>query len=202
VRPQDNKEQPITSHESSPAADGSGDATGQPEAQPEAPAPASENETADLKKQLDDCKVEADKYKDQWLRSAADFSNYKKRMERDQSDAKKYYNADLLTRLMPMLDDLDTAFANLPENLGSQPWIEGLRLIHRKFHSIFTQEGLQEIETVGQPFDPVLHEAITHEPSETTEEGHIISELRKGYRLNDRVLRPAQVRVSAGRLDR
>jgi molecular chaperone GrpE len=198
VRAHDNAEQPIASHEPSPVVAGNGDAVGQPEAQPEAPAPAAENETVDLKKQLDDCRAESEQYLDQWRRSVAEFSNYRKRVERDQSEAKKYYNADLLTRLMPMLDDLDTAFANLPETLDGEPWIEGLRLIHRKLHSIFAQEGLQEIETVGQPFNPTLHEAITHEPSETTEEGRIISELRKGYRLNDRVLRPAQVRVSAG----
>jgi len=202
VRPQDDTEQPITSQEPSPAVAGSGGAVGQPEAQSGAPAPAAENETADWKKQLDDCKAESEKYLDQWRRSVAEFSNYRKRVERDQSEAKKYYNADLLTRLLPMLDDLDTAFANLPETLDGQLWIEGLRLIHRKLHSIFTQEGLQDIETVGQSFNPTLHEAITHEPSETTEEGRIISELRKGYRLNDRVLRPAQVRVSAGRPDR
>ncbi len=195
---QDNTEQPITSPEST-SASAQDETENEPEVQPGSNA---ESEVDILKVELEECKAEAEKYLDQWRRSVAEFSNYRKRVERDQAEASKAKNAALITRLLPMLDDLDTAFSNLPEDLNGQPWIEGMQLIHRKLHSIFTQEGLQEIETVGQSFDPMLHEAVTHEPSETTGEGQIIGEIRRGYRLNDRVLRPAQVRVSAGKPDR
>jgi molecular chaperone GrpE len=197
---QENAEQPVSSQEPTTAAAQNG-SEHEPGTQPEQPTSAAENEIDDLKTQLEECKLEANKYLDQWRRTVADFSNYRKRTERDQAEAKKDCNAALITRLLPMLDDLDTAFANLPSDLDGQPWIEGMQLIHRKLHAIFAQEGLQDIDTTGESFDPMLHEAVTHEPSETADEGRVIGELRKGYRLNDRVLRPAQVRVSAGKPD-
>jgi len=110
----------------------------------------------------------------------------------------KNANAALITRLLPIVDDMDTAFANLPDDLKDQPWVEGMALVHRKLHTIFEQEGVREIETVGNVFNPVLHEAVTHETSTTAQEGEIIGEVRKGYRLNNRVVRVAVVRVSAG----
>jgi molecular chaperone GrpE len=198
VTPQDNMEQPTASQKSTTASARNED---EPASQPQQPTSGAENEIDELKTQLEECKAETNKYLDQWRRTVAEFSNYRKRTERDQAEAKKERNADLITRLLPMLDDLDTAFTSLPADLNGQPWIEGMQLIHRKLHSIFAQEGLQEIETTGQSFDPALHEAVTHEPSETADEGRIIGELRRGYRLNDRILRPAQVRVSAGKPD-
>lgn len=151
-----------------------------------------------LKEQLDACRAESERYLDQWRRSTAEFSNYKKRSEREQAESVKYYNASLITRLLPIIDDLDLAFENLPPDLTGQPWIEGMQMIQRKLHATLEQEGVREISTSGSKFDPALHEAVTHEPSETAPEGHIIGEIRKGYTMNGRILRPAQVRVSAG----
>mgnify|MGYP000514369822 CR=1 FL=1 len=151
-----------------------------------------------LEKQLKECQIQSENYLDQWRRTAAEFANYKKRVEREYAEATKYCNAALIARLLPVLDDLDRAFSNLPEELKGSPWIEGMMLVQRKFHSIIEQEGVQEIETEGQIFDPNLHEAVTHEPSDTVPEGHVLGEVEKGYRLNDRILRPAKVRVSAG----
>lgn len=151
-----------------------------------------------LERQLKECQIQCDNYLDQWRRTAAEFANYKKRVEREYAEATKYCNAALIARLLPVLDDLDRAFSNLPEELKGSPWIEGMMLVQRKFHSIIEQEGVQEIETEGQIFDPNLHEAVTHEPSDTVPEGHVLGEVEKGYRLNDRILRPAKVRVSAG----
>lgn len=151
-----------------------------------------------LKKQLEECQTQSDNYLDQWRRTAAEFANYKKRSEREQAEATKYCNAALITRLLPIVDDMDRAFQNLPDELESHPWIKGMVLVHHKLHTIFDQEGVREIETEGQDFDPALHEAVTHEPSDTVPEGKILGEVEKGYVLNDRVLRVAKVRVSAG----
>jgi molecular chaperone GrpE len=152
----------------------------------------------ELQQQLEECRAQSSNYLDQWRRAGAEFSNYKKRVEREQSEFSKNANAALITRLLPIVDDMDTAFSNLPDGLKDQPWVEGMSLVHRKLHTIFEQEGVREIETVGKVFNPALHEAVTHEASTTVKEGEIIGEVRKGYRLNDRVLRVAVVRVSAG----
>ena len=157
-----------------------------------------EEDTDTLKKRLEECQTQSENYLDQWRRTAAEFANYKKRSEREQAEATKHCNALLITRLLPILDDIDLAFENLPENLKEQPWVEGMALVQRKLHTIFEQEGVHEIEAENQAFDPALHEAITHEPNSTIPEGKIIGVMQKGYLLNDRVLRPAKVRVSAG----
>ena len=152
----------------------------------------------ELMQQLEACREQSEYHLDQWRRTAAEFANYKKRNEREQAEYAKYSNAVLIKRLLPVLDDMDRAFANLPEGLEKEPWVEGMALVYRKLRMVFEQEGLHEIEAVGQPFDPTLHEAVTHEPSDAVGEGKVIGEVQKGYMLNDRVLRPAMVRVSAG----
>ena len=161
--------------------------------------PEANNEALEnLKKQLEECQTQSDNYLDQWRRTAAEFANYKKRSEREQAEATKYCNASLITRLLPILDDMDRAFQNLPDELQDHAWVKGMSLVHHKFHAIFEQEGVRKIETEGQEFDPALHEALTHEPDETVQEGMILGEIEKGYMLNDRVLRAAKVRVSSG----
>jgi molecular chaperone GrpE len=202
VRRRKSTEQPAASEGVPPETNGAGLKAGplsEPDNEPNDDESTEDTKVEDLNQQLEECRAEADKYLDQLRRGAAEFSNYRKRVERDQAEAVKYQNAALLTRLLPMLDDLDTAFANLPADLNGVPWIAGMELIHRKLHSIFAAEGLREIETTGQVFNPTLHEAVTHEPTESLEEGQIIGEIRKGYRLNDKILRPAQVRVSSGK---
>jgi molecular chaperone GrpE len=153
---------------------------------------------AELENRLKECQIQTDNYLDQWRRTAAEFANYKKRAERENAEATRFCNAALITRLLPVLDDIDRAFVNLPDDLAGNPWVEGMMLVQRKFHSIFEQEGVQEIKTEEQMFDPVLHEAVTHESNDSVPEGYVLGEVEKGYRLNDRVLRPAKVRVSAG----
>ena len=168
-----------------------------------------ENEVADesgehresvdsLKKQLEECQAQSDNYLDQWRRAAAEFANYKKRTEREQTEVTKHCNAAVLARLLPTVDDMDRAFESLPEVLEGSPWVEGMVLVHRKLHAFLEQEGVRTIEAEGQTFDPALHEAVTHEPNDAVPEGDIIGEVQKGYLLNDRVLRAAKVRVSAG----
>ena len=151
-----------------------------------------------LRQQLEEARSKADEYLDQWRRTAAEFANYKKRNEKEQAEFTKYANAALITTLLPLLDDFERAFQTLPGNLRDLTWIDGILLIQRKLQMIFEQVGVTVIKTEDQVFDPILHEAVTYEESVEREEGQIIGEVQKGYKLHDRVLRPALVRVSKG----
>lgn len=131
-----------------------------------------------------------------WQRAAADLANYRKRTEQERLELVKFANADLLRRLLPVLDDLDRAFQNAPQDVA---WAEGIKLIDRKLRSIMEQEGLAPYDSVGQPFDPAYHDAISYEESDPQHAGLVIGELQRGYKLGDRVLRPALVRVGRGR---
>lgn len=151
---------------------------------------------AALEAELAQAQAQAQDYLDQVRRTAAEFANYRKRQERDQGEFIKQANAGLILKLLPILDDLALAFEHVPsEAVGSQ-WVEGFALIQRKLLSLLEQEGVTPIAAVGQPFDPALHEAVTHEESEQVPSGHVIAEVRTGYRLGERVLRPAMVRVA------
>lgn len=151
---------------------------------------------ARLQAELDDAKAQADEYLDQWRRTAAQFSNYKKRIDKEQAEFTKLANATLITRLLPIIDDFERAFETLPPNLWGITWVEGLALIQRKLQLLLEQEGVEVIETEGEAFDPLLHQAVTHEEAEGFEEGQIIAEVQKGYSMGERVLRPSMVRVA------
>ncbi len=103
-----------------------------------------------------------------------------------------------MVRLLPIIDDFERAFETLPEDLSSDTWVEGIKLVQHKALGLLEQEGVVPIDAVGQEFDPSLHQAVTHEPSEEVPEGHVIAEMQRGYTIGDRVLRPCMVRVSAG----
>ncbi|MBI1800066.1 MAG: nucleotide exchange factor GrpE [Chloroflexi bacterium] len=139
--------------------------------------------------------AQAAEYLDQWRRTAAEFSNYRKRKDREVADAISTASADVIKRLLPVLDDFDRAFKALPDDLQRHAWLEGFRLIERKFKQVLDQAGVTVIETVGQRFDPTVHESAALEESDR-EEGTILEEYRKGYRLGDKVLRPAMVKVA------
>jgi len=157
---------------------------------------APDKELEELRQKLAEVQAKADEYLDQWRRTAAEFANYKKRVEREKSEHTRYANAALITKLLPVLDDFERAFQTLPAGLSRLTWLEGIALIHRKILYILEQEGLQPIETEGKFFDPLLHEAVTYEETDHYEDGQIIEEVQKGYKLHDRVLRPALVRVA------
>ena len=130
-------------------------------------------------------------------RLAADFSNYRKRNEAERVEFVKYAKADLIRKLLDVLDGYDRALETTPGDAEGQPWLEGLRLVERKLRQLLESEGLQPLEAIGQPFDPYLHEAVAHVPSGEPE-GTIVNEYQKGYRLHDRLIRPALVTVSRG----
>jgi molecular chaperone GrpE len=130
---------------------------------------------------------------DGWQRSVAEFQNYKKRMERDREAEKAYMMSDLIKKVLPVLDDLERALLNRPEQ---DAWASGIELITRKLQFILEAEGLERIEAAGAAFDPNFHEAISYEAVEGVESGHIIAIVQNGYMLGDRVVRPALVRVA------
>jgi molecular chaperone GrpE len=128
-------------------------------------------------------------------RVAADFANYRRRNEAERADFARFAKADLITRLLDVLDDYDRALGTVPDDLRTQPWVEGMWLVERKLRDILTSEGLVPIEPVGKPFDPYIHEALGHVETDALE-GTVVEEVRKGYRLHDRVIRPALVTVA------
>ena len=152
-----------------------------------------------LRKELEEAKAQAAEYLDGWQRARAEFSNYKKRNEQERQDLFKLANTTLITRLLPIFDDFERAFQTLPSNLLSLTWIDGVALIYRRLQAILEAEGLTLMETEGQSFDPLVHEAVTYEESAEHQEGQIIGEVQRGYKLGDRVLRPALVRVAKGK---
>jgi len=152
-----------------------------------------------LRQELEKARAQAAEYLDGWQRARAEFANYKKRNEQERQDLFKLANATLITRLLPIFDDFERAFQTLPRNLLGLTWIDGVALIYRRLQATLEAEGLTLIETEGENFDPLLHEAITYEESAEYQEGQVIGEVQKGYQLSDRVLRPALVRVAKGK---
>jgi molecular chaperone GrpE len=128
-------------------------------------------------------------------RMTADFSNYRKRNESERNEFAKFAKADLIARLLDVLDGYDRALATVPEDLKGQPWVEGMWLVERKLRSILDAEGLEPIDSLGKPFDPYLHQAVAYVESDKPE-GTVIEEHQKAYRLHDRVIRPALVTVA------
>ncbi len=154
-------------------------------------------ETPTLEQQLEQVRQEAAQNLDRWQRAMAELANFKRRQEDQQKLQRDMIKADVLQGVISALDDLDLAFQNVPAQLDGQlvGWVEGFRLVQRKLDRILDDQGVSMIST-GGAFDPNLHEAVSHEDSAEHEEGQIIGELRKGYQIGNRVIRPALVRVA------
>jgi molecular chaperone GrpE len=152
--------------------------------------------TSDLQAQLDAANAKSAEYLDGWQRARADFANYKKRIERENADLSQNIAADTLARLLPVLDDFDLAMKNAPTEGDGAKWAEGVSLVHRKFNTLLENNNIKRIEAEGQPFDPTIHEAVVHEDSPDHASGVVTAVLRQGYKLGQRVLRPALVKVA------
>lgn len=152
--------------------------------------------------ELEEAKREQAEYLDGWQRARAELANARKRFQREQEQAYASARADVLVQMLPIVDDFERAFATLPQEMEEEAWLGGIRLIWRKFQALLQQAGVSAIEAVGQEFDPYLHQAVTHEPSETVPEGYVIDEMQKGYQMDGRVLRPSIVRVSSGSIEK
>jgi molecular chaperone GrpE len=146
-----------------------------------------------LQAKLAEAESKASEYKDGWARSQAEFQNYKKRIERDNALIYASMKGDIVKKVLPALDDLERALQN---RSAEDAWANGIDLIARKLQNILESEGVKRIEAKGAAFDPNFHEAITHEPSEEVESGHVIDVVQNGYMLGERVIRPALVRVA------
>ena len=151
--------------------------------------------------QLDELKQRADKADEHWdrlLRTSADFENYKKRAVREKQEAIKFANESLLQKLIPVLDNFDMALAAAQANQAQpvQSLQQGVNMIFQQLKGALAEAGLEEIEAAGKPFDPNLHEAISQKETADAPEGQVVQQLRKGYRLRERLLRPATVVVA------
>lgn len=142
---------------------------------------------------------EPDDLKDKYLRLFAEFDNYKKRTIRERLDLMKSASQDMMTAILPVLDDFDRAQKNAEaQEKTGDPVLEGLLLVHTKLYGILKQKGLEDMDPSGEEFDPELHEAITEVPAPTPEmKGKVIDTIEKGYRLNDKIIRYAKVVVGS-----
>ena len=164
----------------------------------EAGSEAQDEQLDSLRKELEQVRTKEAEYLEGWQRARAELANARKRFDREQRNTYANAKAGLFSHLLPIVDDFERAFDTLPENLSGEEWLEGIKLVFHKLNRMLEQEGVEPVESVGAQFDPFFHEALTHEPSETVPEGHVIGELQTGYRMGDRVLRPSLVRVSSG----
>ena len=142
--------------------------------------------------------ADLDRFRDLALRSQADFENYKKRSAREKEDAIKYANASLLERLVAIVDNFKLGLEAARGESEQSPIYSGMTLVLKQLNDFLADNGLQAIEAEETKFDPNLHEAIAHEPSEQFSEGTVIRQTRRGYRFKDRLLRPSSVVVSSG----
>ena len=151
--------------------------------------------------QIEELKTRAAKADENWdrlLRATADFDNFKKRAAREKLEAIKYANEGLLQKLVPVLEHLDMALA-APQTAAleaSQSLQAGVSMICQQFRGVLAEAGLEEIDALGKPFDPNLHEALSQQETPEVPEGQVVQQLRRGYKFRDRLLRPASVVIA------
>lgn len=169
------------------------EAQAQQDAGPEAPAEADEpTDVEGLQARLEEEKSKAQDYLANWQRAAADYQNFKRRVEQERGETARLANAALIINILPLLDDLERALTTVDTHLAGLTWVDGIRLIYRKFQAVLEAAGVSEIKAEGETFDPAVHEAVMFGEGE---EGKVVSELQRGYMLGNRVIRPAMVVV-------
>jgi molecular chaperone GrpE len=150
--------------------------------------------------QLEELQSRAAKADDNWerlLRTTADFENFKKRAARERQDAIRYANEGLLQKLITVLDSFDMALAATQSGpADGQSLQAGIAMTQQQLRNVLAEAGLEEVDASGKPFDPNLHEAVSQQETDAVPEGHVIQQLRKGYKLRERLLRPASVVVA------
>lgn len=157
----------------------------------ELPSPEVEKCQAELKEE----KAKSDGYLTGWQRAQADFINYKRRAELEKEDTVKYANSELIKKLIPVLDDFELAFTAIPLEETEAGWVKGIKAVERKMRNTLEAVGISEIRAAGEPFDPSFHEAVMQDEGQ---EGLVIKEFQKGYKLGERVIRPSKVSVGRG----
>ena len=149
----------------------------------------------DLKKQLEDCQKKADEYLTGWQRARADFLNYKKEEMERISEFLKYGTEEMILKILPILDNFEIIENKLPEKIKDEENIKGILQIKNQILDFLKSQGAEEIKSVGEKFDPNLHEVV----EEVAEDGPpqtVIEEVQKGYKINGRLLRPAKVKIN------
>jgi molecular chaperone GrpE len=168
----------------------------------DAPRDSAENPPEEISlAQYKDLQAKAAKADENWekyVRSVADLDNYKKRAIRERQDGIRYANESLIEKLLPIVDNFEAALtaANAPQSGNVDSLKMGVNMIHTQLKKFLSEAGIEEIDAAGKPFDPNLHEAVSQEPSTDAPEGQVLRQMRKGYRLRERLVRPAMVVVA------
>jgi len=144
---------------------------------------------------LEELRRERDALQDRLLRTAAEFDNYRKRMDHDRRDLADHAAGEAIKDLLPIIDNLERA---LQASAQDDPLRKGVELIHKQMLEMLRKRGVTPIEALGADFDPNVHEAVTHEESDQHREGEVMEELQRGYKVGERLLRPAMVKVAKG----
>lgn len=183
----------MSEHDHSPTAAAAG------AAHPSVPEHTSSDDTSDPSSADDSVAAilrrERDDYYERWLRTTAEFDNFRKRIERDRKDLADFAAADLLREVLPVVDDLERAL-HAPAGHSVEAYRKGVELIQKQILDLLKKRGVSAIEAVGHDFDPHMHQAVTREISDRYRDGEVIEELQRGYLLGERLLRPTMVKVA------
>jgi len=155
-----------------------------------------ESEIEKLKKDLEEKEAEAEAHLTGWKRAQADFINYRRRCEQEKEETIKYSNTNFILNILPLLDDFERAYTVISTDQAGAQLVEGVKIVERKFRSFLEGQGVTEIKALGEQFDPNFHEAVLQVDGE---EGKVIQEFEKGYKLYDRVIRASKVGVGKGK---
>ena len=155
-----------------------------------------DDELSTLQSELEEIRLKADEYLDGWQRARAEFSNYKKRVQKEREETRTFITAEILAKYLDVVDDFKRALDDRPSDDETGAWAEGIDMIYRKLKGILEAEGVEEISAEGEAFDPNFHEAITFEESDDHNEGEILGVVQPGYQIGNRIIRPAKVRVA------
>jgi molecular chaperone GrpE len=154
------------------------------------------DEMEELRQQAKEWRSKADELLDKYQRSVAEFSNYRKRQDRDREQQRLRLSMEVMRQLLPVMDDFDRALQNVPDRFSESEWLEGVELVDRKLKAVMEGFQVVPIEAVGKPFNPAFHSALMQQESDDYPDSTVMEELRRGYLLADQVLRPSLVKVS------
>lgn len=166
--------------------------------EPSGVAPGDASPEATAENSMQQVQADLDRFRDLALRSQADFENYRKRAVRERDDAVRYANFSLVEKIVPVLDSFELGLAAARNSAGAESLVSGMEMVKRQLEDVLNQAGVESVDATGQPFDPNQHEAVAQEPSADVPEGSVVRQLRKGYKLKDRLVRAALVVVSGG----
>lgn len=154
-----------------------------------------EEDAGVLKQSLLEEKARAEEYLANWQRAQADYINYKRRAEKEKDEIGEFTRCQVILGILPILDDFERALSAVPEDAAGSGWVDGVKMIEKKLRNALETQGVCSIESLGESFDPYQHEAVRQDYGE---EGIVLAEVQKGYKLNDRVIRPSRVVVGSG----